>query len=73
MQHILLCVWLPSLAILLTRVIHVDVGSYRSLITVAVQYSIVFIHFTVDELLGSFQSEAIVISTTTNTLVNVFW
>lgn len=39
----------------------------------AVQYSTVFIHSTVDELLGSYQYEAIVIRITMNILVNVFW
>ena len=66
MQHICLCVWLLSLAILLMRPNIIDVDSYRSLITAAARYSIVFIHTTVHELWRGFQYEAIVRSTTRN-------
>ena len=66
MQHIRLCVWLLSLAVLLMRANCIDVGSYRSLITAAARYSIVFIHTTVHELWRGFQYEAIVINTTRN-------
>lgn len=54
------------LAVLLMRANCIDVGSYRSLITAAARYSIVFVHTTVCELWRGFQYKAFVISTAKN-------